>query len=210
MRWQLVDLGQINFHQFLRVQDDLWEARVADRIPDTVIFAEHPPTISLGARDPDEQLRYLRVPHEEIDRRDIPVIQTRRGGSITLHAPGILGCYVIQKNPTGLVPRLEEHAQRLFASFGLSTDSLPYPTPPGKEEYRGVWTARGKIASVGIGIASHVSRFGINMNIALEPALLALLHPCGIKDKTMTSLASEYIEATVSEARMRFCRLWQT
>ena len=57
-------------------------------IPDTVLFLEHPPTVTLGRRtDPDE----VHIPAGA----EVELVETDRGGKSTYHGPGQLVCYPI-------------------------------------------------------------------------------------------------------------------
>src|SRR3954463_1434687 len=58
-------------------------------IPDTVLFLEHPPVVTLGRRtDEDAELH---IP----EGTGVEVVQTNRGGKSTFHGPGQLVCYPI-------------------------------------------------------------------------------------------------------------------
>src|SRR5213593_3267814 len=57
-------------------------------IPDTVLFLEHPPTITLGRRTGDDELH---VP----EGAEVEIVDTDRGGKSTYHGPGQLVCYPI-------------------------------------------------------------------------------------------------------------------
>src|SRR6266487_4507318 len=57
-------------------------------IPDTVVFLEHPPTITLGRRT---EAGELHVP----DGARVEIVETDRGGKSTYHGPGQLVCYPI-------------------------------------------------------------------------------------------------------------------
>lgn len=205
-RWQFVDLGFVGFGAFLNIQDQVWKCRVEDKISDTVLFAEHPLAISFGARARKLQTLFLRVSLEEIVRRNIGVYETRRGGSLALHAPGILGCYVIGKTAESVgrttVHFLEDVAHEVFCSSGLLTTPAPRAMIGfDRAKYRGAWTARGKIASIGIHSAQGITRFGMNINVSADPNLLTLIHPCGIEEYPLTTLALEGIRISVSRIK---------
>jgi len=197
------DLGLVRFDKFMHMQNMLWEQRVENQIPDTILFAEHPVCISLGARSVEFQLPHIRVPQSELVRRDIRVFKTRRGGSLTIHAPGILGCYVIAKctNVVNSVRSLELLARDTFKHFGVDTASLPNGAT-NKPQYHGAWTGKGKIASIGMHIARGVTRFGLNINVNTEHSLLTLVHPCGIEEYELTTMAQMGCSASVSDVAL--------
>ncbi|MBI2122437.1 MAG: lipoyl(octanoyl) transferase LipB [Candidatus Sungbacteria bacterium] len=190
-------LGLIEFIKFLKLQDWMWNKRVLGEIGDIILFAEHPPVISLGSRRREEQNRHILVAPEFLRTRGIPVIQTERGGSVTIHCPGILGCYIIAdisglEFSTEFIYRLEYWVQKSLEMLGIDTKRLP---PEFRKvetaKYEGLWIGCKKIASVGIKISRHITRFGININISPKEYMLRMVNPCGIEEYEFSSLAQE-------------------
>ena len=58
-------------------------------IPETVIFLEHPPVVTLGRRTETDQ--ELHIPEDGT----VEIVETDRGGKSTFHGPGQLVCYPI-------------------------------------------------------------------------------------------------------------------
>ena len=84
----LLNLGRTGYHEAWELQRSLAAAVSQGAIPDTVLFLEHPPTITLGRRtEPGE----LHVP----EGAEVEVVETDRGGKSTYHGPGQLVCYPI-------------------------------------------------------------------------------------------------------------------
>ena len=84
----VVDLGTVDYREAWDLQRSLAADVAAGTRSDTVLFLEHPPTITLGRRsEPDE----LHVP----DGADVAIVEVDRGGKSTYHAPGQLVCYPI-------------------------------------------------------------------------------------------------------------------
>ena len=86
------DLGLADYREVLSLQQDLNRQRQAGQIPDTVLIVEHPPVITLGAR---QSANRLLVDPDELRRRGIDVVEIRRGGGATAHNPGQLVFYPI-------------------------------------------------------------------------------------------------------------------
>lgn len=196
-QWQFLDLKILDFGEFLKIQDWVWKQCRDDMIDNTIIFAEHPATISINQSYIDRDLKSLRVSKEELERLGIQIIPVKRGGSIALHAPGIIGCYIIAKTngASEITYLMERWIFSALAKFGIQL--YLYPTGARflhalsqKEcrKYRGFWRDVKKIGTEGLRISSRVSRFGVNINVCPDPKLLTLIHPCGITEFDMSSL----------------------
>src|SRR3954453_4552609 len=84
----LMSLGRVRYGEAWDLQRSLAAALARRAVPETVIFVEHPPTITLGRRtDPAE----VHVP----DGAEVEGVETNRGGRSTYHGPGQLVCYPI-------------------------------------------------------------------------------------------------------------------
>src|SRR5690242_8788145 len=114
-----MDLGQVDYEQAWALQRSLAAAVSQGAVPDTVLFLEHPPTITLGRRT---EAGELHVP----DNADVAVVETDRGGRSTFHGPGQLVCYPILdlkrhgKDVKKFCRDLEEAIVRTLAAFGLA------------------------------------------------------------------------------------------
>jgi lipoyl(octanoyl) transferase len=153
--------------------------------PDTVLFLEHPPTITLGRRsEPGE----LHVP----EGVDVEVVEVDRGGKSTYHAPGQLVCYPILdltrhgQDVRLYCRRLEEALARTLAAFSLESTTI--------EGLTGVWmeSPPRKIASIGIHIHRWVTTHGYALNVDLDPApFTRWITACGLDGTVFTSMARE-------------------
>ena len=83
-----MNLGLVPYGEALALQRSLAAAVSQGAIPDTVLFLEHPPVITLGRRAEESELH---VP----EGADVEIVETDRGGKSTYHAPGQLVCYPI-------------------------------------------------------------------------------------------------------------------
>jgi lipoyl(octanoyl) transferase len=180
-----LDLGLIDYREAWELQRSLAAAVSQGAIPDTVLFLEHPPTITLGRRTEEGELH---VPTDA----DVAVVETDRGGRSTYHAPGQLVCYPILdlkrhgKDVKKFCRDLEEAIVRTLASFGLEGTRFDGLT--------GVWLDRPprKIASIGVHLSRWVSTHGYALNVDLDPAPFTdWITACGLDDAAFTSLARE-------------------
>ncbi len=181
-------------------QKMLVERRVNGDIPDTFLFAEHPPTITRGRglqRKPgnDDELRAM--PMGDVPR-GTEYFEIERGGDLTWHGPGQLVVYPIVKldgkgfgpdhDVTGFLRKLEKVFGGWLAMQGVLTES--------RENAAGIWVTMAdrpsrKIASVGIAVRKWVTYHGIGVNLTSDLAGFHAISPCGFDPDVMTTLAKE-------------------
>src|SRR5436309_12782132 len=84
----VLDLGLVPYREAWDLQRSLAGAVSQGAIPDTVVFLEHPPVVTLGRRTDEQEVH---VPGDA----SVEVVETNRGGKSTYHAPGQVVCYPI-------------------------------------------------------------------------------------------------------------------
>lgn len=167
----------------VRIQEALVAARQADAIPDTVLFLEHAPVITLGRRGRDQHLLASR---EALRQRGIDLVQSSRGGDVTYHGPGQLVMYPILKLGTaeadshGYLENLEEIAIRTAGAFGVEAFR--------RAGMNGAWTSAGKLAAIGFHLKRWVTMHGMSFNVDLDLAGFNLIVGCGLVGERVTSL----------------------
>jgi lipoyl(octanoyl) transferase len=195
----LIHLGRVTYSEGLALQKQYVEARHAQRIGNTLLLLEHPPVLTMG-RNADR--RNILASNELLLSRGIELHETNRGGDLTYHGPGQLVGYPIfdlrsfTLNETdgrlGVVDYLrllEEVLIRACGDFGLPTQRIAGRT--------GVWTIAGgsipekKIAALGIHVSRGISSHGFALNVTTDLRDFDLIVPCGISDRTVTSLDLE-------------------
>jgi lipoyl(octanoyl) transferase len=181
----VLDLGLVPYQEAWDLQRSLAGAVSQGAIPDTVIFLEHPPVVTLGRRADEGELH---VP----EGADVEIVETDRGGKSTYHGPGQLVCYPILdlrrygKDVKKYVRDLEESLIRTLTPLGLEPTRL--------EGLTGVWLHRPprKIASIGVHISRWVTTHGYALNVDLDPAPFTdWITACGLEDAAFTTIARE-------------------
>jgi lipoyl(octanoyl) transferase len=192
----VLDLGLVPYREAWDLQRSLAGAISQGAIPDTVVFLEHPPVVTLGRRADDGELH---VP----DGARVDVVETDRGGKSTFHGPGQLVCYPILdlrrhgKDVKKYVRDLEEALIRTLGRLGVDATRI--------EGLTGVWLERPprKIASIGVHISRWVTTHGYALNVDLDPApFTEWITACGLEDAAFTTITRELGRpVTVDEVR---------
>jgi lipoyl(octanoyl) transferase len=183
----LLELGLVPYREAWEVQRALAGAVSQRAIPETLVFLEHPPVITLGRRaDPAE----LHVPAGA----EVEIVETDRGGKSTYHGPGQLVCYPILdlrlhgEDVKRYVRDLEEALIRTLGAFGLEGVRFD------GDNMSGVWLHRPprKIASIGVHISKWITTHGYALNVDLDPAPFTdWITACGLADTAFTTMARE-------------------
>jgi lipoyl(octanoyl) transferase len=191
-----MQLGQVPYREAWDLQRSLAGAVSQGAIPDTVLFLEHPPVVTLGRRTDDGELH---IP----DGAPVDVVETDRGGKSTYHAPGQLVCYpILDLNRHGrdvkkYVRDLEEALIRTVGEFDIGGERI--------EGLTGVWLTRPprKIASIGVHVSRWITTHGYALNVDLDPApFTEWITACGLEDAMFTTIAREAMRAvTVDDVR---------
>ena len=144
---RVCDYGDMAYPEALAALEAMVAERSNQRVPDSLMLLEHPPTYTLGLRARPE---HLLVPETELKKQNINVFQVDRGGDITFHGPGQLVGYPVldlkarQLDIRQYVHRLERFIIRSLADFGVSAHRA--------DGFPGVWVDHQKIAAIGIKI----------------------------------------------------------
>jgi lipoyl(octanoyl) transferase len=182
----IMQLGQVPYGEAWDLQRSLAGAVSQGAIPDTVLFLEHPPVVTLGRRtDEDAELH---IP----EGTGVEVVETNRGGKSTFHGPGQLVCYPILdlkrhgRDVKLYVRNLEEALIRTVAAFDLEAERIDGLT--------GVWLTKPprKLASIGVHVSRWVTTHGYALNVDLDPAPFTdWITACGLEDAMFTTVARE-------------------
>jgi lipoate-protein ligase B len=181
---QTYDLGIIEYEKSLQLQNNLVSARIAGEIPDTMLFLQHPPVLTIGVSGKEEDII---APKDLLENEGVSVFRTDRGGCVTYHGPGQLVGYLIfdlqtkGKDIHQFVRNLEEVIIRTLANFSIPAHGDP--------QYPGVWVGQDKICALGIRVSRWVTKHGFALNVNTDLRYFNLIIPCGITDRQVTSMS---------------------
>jgi lipoyl(octanoyl) transferase len=178
-------LGLVEYQSALDLQADLVGQRKQGLIPDQLLLLEHPPVITLGARNHNSRANVRETP-EALALKGVALFETGRGGDVTYHGPGQLVGYPILELPVDrrdvhrYVRDLEEVLIQAVSDFGIGAARIPGLT--------GIWVGDRKLAAIGVRISRWVTSHGFALNVSTDLSHFELIVPCGIADKGVTSM----------------------
>jgi len=159
--------------------------------PNHFLFVEHPHVFTLGKSG---DINNLLVDKAELAKKSARFYKINRGGDITYHGPGQIVGYPILDLDNFFTDihkylrLLEEMVILTLAEYGLKAERSKGET--------GVWLdvstpfAR-KICAMGVRASRWVTMHGFALNVNSDLGYFDLMVPCGIKDKSVTSLNVE-------------------
>ena len=199
MHLHLLQLGRLPYAEGLRLQAEVVTARKAGALGDTLLLMEHPPVLTLGR---NASRSNILATNERLAARGTDIHEVNRGGDVTYHGPGQLVGYPIfdlrgdlpgkrgpHLGPVDFVRLIEEALILTCKDFGVPTQRICKLT--------GVWTLAGgsvlekKIAAIGVHVSQAVTSHGFALNVTTDLRDFDWIVPCGITDRTVTSLELE-------------------
>ena len=190
------DLGRIPYEPAWSLQRRLLAARAADAIPDTLLFCEHLPVITMGKSG---KAHNLLVSQQELQRRGVEYFEVERGGDLTYHGPGQLVGYPIFKLPRlrevqAFVRKMEHSLIEALARFGISAER--------RLDHAGVFVQGAKIASIGAAVRAGVTFHGFALDVCTDLNAFSIINPCGMPAVPVTSIEKELRRSvTLAEAK---------
>jgi lipoyl(octanoyl) transferase len=159
--------------------------------PNYLVFVEHPKVYTIGKSG---NLDNLLLDDENLRQQDTSFYKINRGGDITFHGPGQLVGYPILDLDNFFTDihlylrTLEEAIILTIKEYGIKAGRYP--------GFTGVWldsdnSAARKICAMGVRCSRWVTMHGFALNLNNDLSPFNHIIPCGINDKSVTSLALE-------------------
>jgi lipoate-protein ligase B len=203
---QVRRLGRIEYADALRLQKETEQAVLERRQPDTLLLLEHPHTYTLGRRGNENGI--LATP-ELLEKLEVSVFETNRGGKITYHGIGqIVGYPIFNLSPDRedvhrYVREIEESLIRAIGDFGLEGFRI--------EGLTGVHTQFGKVAAIGVHLRRWVTTHGFALNVNTDLSFFNYIVACdGEPVASMNQLLSREFELSEVEDKIinRFAEVY--
>ena len=195
-------LGLIDYKQAWDYQENLFKEIVDLKIKNRneatnilpqnhLVFCEHPNVYTLGKSGKED---HLLLDKKGLLDNDVSFYKINRGGDITYHGPGQLVVYPIfdlEQFFTDIhkyMRLLEEAVIMTLLEYDIIAQRM--------EGQTGVWLDVGsvdarKICAMGVKSSRWVTMHGLGFNVNSDLRYFNHIIPCGISDKSVTSMANE-------------------
>lgn len=201
---RLIHKGLIDYKECFDFQTDLFNSIVQHKIalrkglvqeqntPNYFIFCEHPHVYTLGKTGDESNLL---VDRDALMLKGASFYPINRGGDITYHGPGqIVGYPILDLDNfftdiNRYLRLLEESVILTLKDFDIQSGRVKGLT--------GVWidgddpSRARKICALGVKLSRWVTMHGFAFNINTDLSYFDHIVPCGISDKSVTSLERE-------------------
>ena len=153
---------------------------------DLLWILEHPLTFTAG----------IRSKKNEILDKKINIIETNRGGKITLHNPGQKIVYFVldlnkkKKDIKNLVKQIELSIIEFLKLYNIKSYA--------DKENVGIWVRAKKIAAIGIRVSQWIAYHGCSININNDLDHYKKIIPCGLNNNKITSMEGETKEKIIN------------
>ncbi len=174
--------------------EDAWERQkhlVSEiqnqRNRNVLVFCQHPSVITIGRNGKESSLLFS---SEFLKKKGIKVIYNDRGGDATLHNPLQLVGYPIfdlsslKEDLHWFLRSIETNIISLLKVFNLTANTISGLTGVWIEEQR-------KICAMGFHCSKWVTSHGFALNVSNDLSEFDYIVPCGIKNKSVTSISKE-------------------
>lgn len=199
---KVLDLGLKDYKETWDFQEKLFKQKVdlkiaarrgeTDAIPEhDLIFVEHPHVYTLGKSGSPQNLL---INEAMLQQKGATFYKINRGGDITYHGPGQIVMYPLLDldqfftDIHKYMRFLEEAVILTLKEFGIKAGRV--------EGLTGVWLDGGtpnerKICAMGVKSSRWVTMHGIALNVNVDLDYFNNIVPCGIVDKSVTSMEKE-------------------
>ena len=199
---EIHDIGLVDYEEALNFQlklfNEIIDTKISNRKNRTniktknhLVFVEHNSVYTLGKSG---KISNLLLDENDLKKNDIKFYNTNRGGDITYHGPGQIVCYPILDldnfftDVHKYLRFLEETIILTLRDYGINGERSDNET--------GVWldvNTRNprKICALGVKASRWVTMHGLALNVNNDLSYLNDIVPCGIKDKSVTSISVE-------------------
>ncbi|ASS46808.1 lipoyl(octanoyl) transferase LipB [Candidatus Karelsulcia muelleri] len=163
-------------------------------VPNYLLFVEHNNVYTLGKIGSYKNLL--------LNNQNLIIYKIDRGGDITYHGPGQLVCYPIfdiinfYLDINKYLRIIEEVIIKLIYNYCIKGYRISNET--------GIWVYTRKICAIGIKVSRFVTMHGFALNVNTDLSYFNNIIPCGIKNKSVTSINVEKINHKIDMYEVKF------
>ncbi len=160
---------------------------------DELWLLEHYPVFTQGLNGKSEHV---------FNTREIPLIQTDRGGQVTYHGPGQLIAYTLfdlkrlNIGVRAMVSHLEKSVINLLDNLEITAQS--------RSDAPGVYVDGRKIASLGLRVKRGACYHGLSLNVDMDLTPFSYINACGLEGMEMIDLKRLNIDITMEQIKQQF------
>ena len=178
--------GRLAFPDAVQRNLDAAATSRRDGRPRILLFEPDAPTLTLGRRaQTDAGRRELEATLGRAAEREIAVATADRGGLATLHLPGQLVVFVAIPEP---LPPIRDLVCALLTAAREVAHAAGVEARIDADRDVGLWSERGKLASVGLRVRDRCALHGMSLNVAIDGDLGAGLVLCGSSTRGYDSI----------------------
>lgn len=195
---RVIELGRLGYRaayerQVAEVEGVLASRKAGRPEAGRLLLVEHDPVVTVtrraGARD------HVLASDETLGRAGVELVETDRGGDVTYHGPGQLVAYpILDLNRLNLglhayMRLLEDAVIAACGRLGVPAERDASATGVWVRSADGAQSA--KICAMGVRVRKWVSMHGLALNVDPRMEHFALIVPCGLHGRPITSLRAE-------------------
>ena len=146
---------------------------------DLIWILEHPKTYTAG----------IRFDENEVLDKKIKIVETNRGGKITVHNPGQKIIYFAidlnkrKKDIRNFVSVIEKSIIEFLRKYSIKSTA--------DKKNIGIWVKDKKIAAIGIRVSKWIAYHGCSINVDNNLNDYKKIIPCGLNNSKVTSMKNE-------------------
>jgi lipoyl(octanoyl) transferase len=186
------DLGLVAFQPTFEAMQKFTAGR-DESTEDELWLLEHYPVFTQGLNGKSEHV---------FNTREIPLIQTDRGGQVTYHGPGQLIAYTLfdlkrlNIGVRAMVSHLEKSVINLLDNLEITAQS--------RSDAPGVYVNGRKIASLGLRVKRGICYHGLSLNVDMDLTPFSYINACGLEGMEMIDLKRLNIDITMEQIKQQF------
>ena len=199
---ELISLGHIDYKKAWKIQEEIFNKiinrKIENRKKETnlptenyIITCSHPHVYTLGKSGKEKNLL---IDKKIIKKKKLAYYKINRGGDITYHGPGQMVVYPILDLENFFTDihlylrKLEEAIIKTLNLYNIKSGRI--------EKLTGGWVNNEspnpkKICAMGVKCSRWVTMHGLALNVSTDLSYFDNIIPCGINDKTITSIENE-------------------